>query len=724
MPLKKIIFKPGVNRENTRYTTEGGWYDCDKIRFRYGTPEKIGGWERISGTTYLGIARSMWPWSTIAYSAYLGVGTNLKYYIMYGGAYYDITPIATTTAAGAITFAATNGSSTVAVNHTGHGATVGTSVTYSGVTSPGGLGGNITEAVLEQEYQITSITSANAYTITAKNPSTGAAVTANASDTGNGGASVVGAYQVSAGPAEVTPLTGWGAGAWGSGAWGTGVSVVIDSIRVWNAQNFGEDLIYGPQGGALYYWNATTTVSPPIFTVTIASPGVITTTISLLNGTAVQLLTTGALPTGLLSNITYYVVNSTGTSFSLAATPGGTAITTSGTQSGEHTLSVRGIPLTSLIGASDVPQTCNLLIVSDTSRFVLAFGCPDYGSSTLDPMLIRWSDQESAVNWTPAATNQAGSVRLSHGSRISGVAQVRQEILVWTDTSLYSLQYLGPPIVWGSQLLTDNISLASDRAMSVAAGVTYWMGDEKFYMYDGRVQTLPCDLRQYIFTDFNYIQTRQVFCSTIEQFNEVWWFYCSANSNTVDRYVVFNYIEKGWYYGTLARTAWVDASVVSNVPIAATYINNLVYHETGVDDNATGTPQPITSYITSSEFDIDDGHNFGFVWRVLPDVTFRGSTAASPSATLTLLPLQNSGSGYTRGGAQTATTVTQNMSVAGQNSYPVARIATVPIEQFTGQVNIRVRGRQMSMKMASDGVGVQWQLGAPRIDVKQDGRKS
>ena len=648
MPLKKLAFKPGVNRENTRYTTEGGWYDCDKVRFRYGTPEKIGGWERISSSTYLGVARTLWAWSTLNYAAYLGVGTNLKFYIMSGGAYSDITPVVTTTAPGTITFSAVTVapfSSTITVNHTSHGVTVGTSVTYSGVTSPGGLGGNITEAVLEQEYQVASIIDVNTYTIVAKNPSTGAPVTSNASDSGNGGASVVGAYQVNAGPSSAIPLSGWGSGPWGSGPWGVGTSST-DTLRVWNAQNFGEDLIFGPQGGALYYWDAT---------------------------------------------------------------------------SG---LNTRGVALSGLPGAADVPQKVNLLLVSDTSRFVIAFGCPDFGSSTLDPMLVRWSAQEDPTDWVPAATNQAGSVRLSHGSRIKAVAQVRQEIIVWSDTSLYSLQYLGPPIVWGSQLLADNTSIVSDRAWATAAGVTYWMGDEKFYVFDGRVNTLNCDLRRYIFDDFNYDQTQQVFAATVEQFNEIWWFYCSAGSMTVDRYVVYNYTEQAWYYGTMARTAWIDASVVSNLPIAAGYNNNLMYQEFGVDDNETGTPLPISAYITSSEFDIDDGHNFGFVWRVLPDVTFRGSSAASPSATLTLLPLQNSGSGYTRGGAQTATSVTQNMSIGGQNNRPVARVATVPIEQFTGQVNIRVRGRQMSMKIASENLGVQWQLGSPRIDIRPDGRKS
>jgi hypothetical protein len=405
---------------------------------------------------------------------------------------------------------------------------------------------------------------------------------------------------------------------------------------VWNQQNFGEDLIFGPKDGPLYYWD-----------------------------------------------------NSSG-------------------------LSTRGVNLTSLTGASDVPTVQRLMMVSDASRFVLAFGCNDYGTADQNLMLIRWSDQESAVSWTPAATNQAGSLTLSHGSEIVGVAQVRQEILIWTDIALYSLQYLGPPIVWGSQILADNVSLISDRAMITAGGVTYWMGEEKFYVYDGRVQTLPCDLRQYVFSDFNLNQAEQVFASTVERFNEVWWFYCSADNNTSspDKYVVYNYLEKIWYYGTMDRTTWIDASIISDFPIAA-YGNQLLYQESGVDDNSTGTAAAIESYITSSEFDIDDGHNFSFVWRVLPDITFWGSTANNPSATLTLLPLQNSGSGYNN-----------PASLGGSDNGAITRSAVVPVEQFTGQVNIRVRGRQMAMKIESDGVGVMWQLGSPRIDLKPDGRKS
>jgi len=326
-------------------------------------------------------------------------------------------------------------------------------------------------------------------------------------------------------------------------------------------------------------------------------------------------------------------------------------------------------------------------------------------------MLVRWSDIESAVNWVPAATNQAGEVRLSHGSRIIAATQVRQEILVWTDTSLYSLQYIGAPEVWKSQLLADNVTIISDRAAITAAGATFWMADEKFYVYDGRINTLSCDLRQHVFGNFNFSQAQQVFASTNQQFNEIWWFYCSANSTVIDSYVVYNYLEKIWYYGSMGRTAWIDSSAVAVTPTAATYSNNLVYHEVGVDDSTTDTTLPIEAYITSAEFDIDDGDRYGFVWRVLPDITFRGSTTGSPVANLTLLPLQNSGSGYNN-----------PASVGGTDTGAVVRSATVPVEQFTQQLNIRVRGRQMSLKVASNTLGVQWQVGACRIDIRPDGR--
>ena len=353
---------------------------------------------------------------------------------------------------------------------------------------------------------------------------------------------------------------------------------------------------------------------------------------------------------------------------------------------------------------------------------MFAFGTNDYGDPELDPMLIRWSDQEDAVNWTPAATNQAGSLRLSHGSSIVAVAQTRQEILVWTDTALYSLQYVGTPIVWSSTLLTDNVSILSDRAWSTASGKTYWMGIDKFYMYEGSTSTLTCDLLQYIFDatpGINNDQNAQIFSSTVEKFNEVWWFYCSASSTTIDRYAVFNYTEKIWYYGTIVRTAWIDASVISHLPIAADDTNKkLMYQETGNDDLSTNTAVAITSYITSSEFDLDDGNNFSFIWRMLPDITFRNSSAANPAVTMYLLPLTNSGSGYNDN-----TSTNSNQSVADQSSAAVTRTGTYPVEQFTGQVYTRVRGRQLSIKVESTALGVQWQLGAPRLDIRPDGRR-
>ena len=622
MPLKKLQLKPGLNRETTRYTTEGGWYDCDKVRFRSGTPEKIGGWERISAATYLGVCRSLWNWITLANLNLLGVGTNLKFYLESGGDYYDITPIRLT-ATLTNPFTATLSSSVITVTHAAHGCGTGDFVTFSGAA---GLGGNITAAVLNQEYQVT-VLGVNTYTITVA----ATAIAADVTGSPGGGAAVSAAYQIDSGPAFSVPLTGWGAGSWGSGSWG--ITSATDSMRLWSQSNFGEDLIFNPRGGGIYYWDA--------------SSG----------------------------------------------------------------LTARGVELSSLAGASSVPTIANFVFVSDISRFVFAFGTTDYLSTAYDPMLVRWSDQENAVSWAPSATNQAGSVRLSHGSEIISCLQARQEIIVWTDSALYALQYLGAPEVWGSQLMGDNISIAGPNATALASGVVYWMGIDKFYKYDGRIETLRCDLRQYIFDDFNSAQRAQVVCGTNEGFNEVWWFYCSANSTTVDKYVVYNYGEDIWYYGTMARTAWLDSGLRTH-PLAATYDNNLVDHELGVDDNTTGVPVAIESYITSSEFDIDDGHNFSFIYRMLPDVTFRGSTAASPNATMYLLPLANSGSGYTN-----------PASVAGTNSAVVTRIATVPIEEFTGQVFTRVRGRQMAIKMESTGLGVQWQLGSPRLDLRPDGRR-
>jgi hypothetical protein len=701
MPLKKLLFRPGVNRENTRYTTEGGYYDCDKIRFRQGTPEKVGGWAPISVNTFLGVCRSLWAWVTLQFVTLIGVGTNLKFYISRGGDYYDITPIRDAATLNG-PFAATNGSPVITVTDSAHGCITGDFVTFNGAAS---LGGAITAAILNTEYQVT-VLSANTYTINV-------GVNATAGDSGNGGTTVRAVYQINTGAAAAIPLSGWGAGGWGSGAWGFG-QTAFGSMSLWSQSNFGQDLVFGPRGGAIYYWFTDIGPTPVTVTITVASPAVFTASVPLFNGTPIVLETSDALPTGLTTGTVYYVRNaviSGSTTFNVSTTATGSLVTTSGAGSGTQFISPRAVNLADFGGASDVPVVQNFVFVSDIFRFVFAFGSNDYTSTELNPMLIRWSDQEDAVNWTPAATTQAGSLTLSHGSEIVTAIQTRQEIVVITDSAIYSLQYLGPPYVWSAQLLGDNISIEGQNAAAVASGIVYWMGVDKFYKYDGRVQTLRCDLRQYIFNDINQAQAEQIFAGTNEGFNEVWWFYCSADSTVIDKYVVYNYLEDIWYYGTMGRTAWLDSGIL-DYPLAATYSNTLVYHENGLDDNTTGTPVAMNAYITSSEFDIEDGHNFGFIWRIVPDITFRGSTANAPQATMTLLPLKSSGSGYTN-----------PPSVGGSDSGTVTRTATVPVEAFTQYVYVRVRGRQMAFKVESNQLGATWQLGAPRIDIKPDGRR-
>jgi len=697
MALKKLKLKPGVNRENTRYTNEGGYYESNLVRFRQGTPEKIGGWLRISADTFLGVCRSLWNWVTLSAQNLMGVGTNLKYYIENGGAYYDITPVrAEVTLTNPFT---PNGTTTILVTDSSGGFLTNDYVTYTGGTAVGGQ-------TITGEYKITRVSS------TTYNITIAAAATAGAA----AGGTVYAVYQVNTGPEYAVPLTGWGAGPWGSGTWGNGTTT-SDSLRIWNANNFGQDLLYGPRGGPLYLWNANIGILPPTVSITIASPAVVTGSFNIVDKAAIQFQTTGALPTGLIVGTTYYIKYLTSSTFNVSLTPGGAAINTSGTQSGTTSVSTRGILVSSLNGANYVPLYQNYFLISDASRFVIAFGTNDYGGTTLDPMLIRWSDQESTVEWYPSATNQAGSLRLSHGSRIVTALQSRQEIVVWTDSTFYSMQYLGGSIVWGSQLLADNVSIAGPNAMAIAANVVYWMGVDKFYKYDGRVQTLRCDLRQFIYSDINPLQFDQVYSSTNEGFNEVWWFYCTENSNTIDRYVVYNYLEDVWYYGSLARTAWIDSGL-RNYPVAATYANNLVNQEFGVDDGTSGTLVAIDSSITTAQFDIDDGNNMAFIWRMLPDLTFRGSTdGTTPSLTMQLQPLKNSGSGYNSPKSVGGTSSDATQTVTATQTYPI------DLDTFTGQLNIRVRGRQMSMRIACNTLGTQWQLGSPRIDLRADGRR-
>ena len=625
MPLKKVVFKPGVNKETTRYTNEGGWYDCDKIRFRQGSPEKIGGWTLISANTFVGTCRSLRAWTTLGSIPLVGIGTHKKFYVEQGGAYYDITPVRKTTT-NAATLAASNGSTTITVTDSTHGAKVGDYVTFSGFVT---LGANITADVLNTEHIVTAVTSANVYTFTAS-------ATATGSDSGNGtsGADEVVQYQENIGKEGQAAMTGWGAGTWNEAGttWNNSGSTSF-GIRLWHQYNFGEDLVLGFKGSQLYTWDVT-------------------------NG-----------------------------------------------------VSTRAVLVSGLSGASGVPTTHNNVIVSDVSRFVFCLGVNPVGSSDIDPLLIRWSDQESLVDWTPAATNQAGSLRLSQGSEIVTGVNSRQSVLVWTDAALYSLQYVGAPVVWGATLVGENISIASKNAVAYANGVTYWMGTDKFYKYDGRTETLICDLRRHVFGDFNEDQYDQVFAGTNESFNEIWWFYCSSSSTVPDKYVIYNYSENVWYFGSLTRTAWVESGA-RNRPLAATTSSNLVEHEQGLDDNVTGTPAAISAYITSADFDLDDGHRFFLVDRVIPDVTFDGSTIDNPAVTLTLNPLVSSGAG-----------TKSTPSEGGNSSGTVTRSATSPVEKFTDRVDIRVRGRQMNLKVQSSATGVQWQLGSPRLDMRPDGRR-
>lgn len=647
MPLQKLQLRPGVNRESTSLANEGTWFEMDKVRFRSGYPEKIGGWTLDSGSagatlqppagSFWGICRALWNWITLDGFNLMGLGTNLKYYIQQtaGGTFYDITPIRYESSVASNAFTTVNGSTTVVINDIANGAANGDFVTISGV---GGAINGIPAASLNREFQITYLT-ANTYSITVSSPATSSGTTGAADFE----------YQIPVGGEIFTTGVGWGAGGWGGSSggaltgWGiaapAGLGVDIQ-MRLWSQANYGQDLIINPRGGALYLWkvNASPTVYDRAVLLSSTSPSPYTTDTS-------------------------------------------------------------------------CPSVCNAVAVSDASRFVIAFGCNDYGETELDPLLIRWSDQEDYTLWAPQATNQAGSYRLSTGSGIVANLQTRQEILVWTDAAVYSMQYLGPPYVWGFQIMGANTSIAGPNAIATAANVTYWMGLDKFYMYSGRVETLYCPLRQYIFGDINLQQQYQFFASTNEGFNEIWWFYCSANSTVIDRYVVYNHLEKIWSYGNMSRTAWID-SPLRDFPAAAGYNGQLIYHEDGVDDGTTNPPSPIEAYIQSADFNIGDGHNYGFVWRMIPDITFDGSYVNNPAVTITMRPRQNPGSNY---GTAPSPEVISAQNYQGQRNYVV--------QQFTEIVYTRVRGRQMAFKIASDGLGVQWQLGVPSIDVRPDGRR-
>jgi hypothetical protein len=647
MPLQKLQLRPGVNRESTTLANEGTWFEMDKVRFRSGYPEKLGGWVKDTGVavatlqppagSYWGVARALWNWITLSGANLMGIGTNLKYYVQEsnGGNFYDVTPLRDVNTVASNAFTTVNGSTTVVINDAGHGAQGGDFVTISGVA--GAING-IPAAALNREFRITYIDAAT-YSIVVSSPATSSGTTGAATFS----------YQITTGSEIFTIGPGWGAGGWGGNTAGTltgwglaapaGVGVGIQ-LRLWSQDNYGQDLLLNPRGGGLYLWKVNP--SPNIYDRAVllspASPAPYTTD-------------------------------------------------------------------------TDCPTVVNAVAVSDASRFTIAFGCNDYGSAVLDPLLIRWSDQENYALWSPAITNQAGSYRLSTGSSIVAHQQTRQEILVWTDAAVYSMQYLGPPFVWGFQILGDNISIVGPNATATASNVVYWMGYDKFYMYSGRVETLYCPLRQYIFGDINLQQQYQFFAGTNEGFNEVWWFYCSANSTEIDRYVIYNHVEKIWSYGNLARTAWLDTPLRES-PTAAGYNGQLIYHESGVDDGTTNPPSPISAFCQSADVNIGDGHNYGFAWRMIPDVTFDGSTVNNPAVTMTLRPRQNPGANYS---AAASPTVTSTQNYQGQRNYTV--------QQFTEIVYVRVRGRQMAFRISSDGLGVQWQLGVPSLDVRPDGRR-
>jgi len=630
MPLTKLQFRPGLVRDTTSYSNEGGWFDCDKIRFRSGVPEKIGGWEKISNSQFLGTCRALKPFRALDGTPFTGVGTHLKYYIEKGGGYNDITPIRATTAAGDVTFSATNGSSTITVSDNAHGAVANDFVTFSGAVT---LGGNITAAVLNQEYQIVTIVSDNSYTVTAKD-SNGDAVTANASDTGNGGSSVVGTYQINVGLDTTVGGTGWGAGTWGRGTWGSSatLSAVTDVLRLWSHDNFGEDLLFNVRDGGIYYWDKSSSSTPPF---------------------------------------------------------------------------TRGVALSDRAGAdSTTPTIAKQVLVSDRDRHVIVFGCdPENNIGVQDPMLIRFSDQENPTVWQSTATNTAGDLRLGSGSEIICAVETRQQVLVYTDTAVYAMQFLGPPFTFGVTLISENTTIMSPNTAKAVDDQVFWMGDEDFYVYNGQVQKLPCPVRSYVFNDFNDTQAEKAFAALNSTDNEVWWFYPSTSSEEVDRYVTYNYLENVWYFGTLNRTAWVDRGVRA-YPLAASTDNYLYSQELGLNDGSTVPAQAISSYIESSQIDIGDGDSFAFIRRLIPDVTFTGSSATNPSANFLIKTRNFPGANF-------------NMT----STSDIVRSATVPVEQFTDQAHIRLRGRSMTLRVESDELDVQWRLGSPRLDIRPDGRR-
>jgi hypothetical protein len=615
MPLQKLQFRPGVIRDLTGYTNEGGWRVSNLVRFRYGFPETIGGWAKYSTSQFLGTCRSLFNWNTLSGDNLLGMGTHLKYYIERGGQFNDITPIRET-AVLSNPFTATNGSSVINVYDVGHGAEEGDFVTFSGAVS---LGGNVTAAVLNQEYEITLIDDDN-YSIRVS-------VTANSSDSGNGGSSVTAQYQINVGLDTQVGGTGWGAGPWSRGTWGSATTLTAgNTLRLWSQDNYGEDLIFNVRSGGVYYWDATTG------------------------------------------------------------------------------LGTRGVALSSLSSDPTTPTKAFQVIVSDRDRHVIAVGANQGGSTALDPLSIRFSSQEDPFTWTSTATNTAGDLRLGSGSAIVKAIETKREILIFTEVSLYSMQYVGPPYTFGVQLISSNISINGYNSAVAIDDTVYWMGDTEFYVYTGKTDPLLCPMKDYVFNDFNFSERDKAFAALNSEYNEVTWFYPSANSSENDRYITFNYVEKVWTYGMMARTAWLDHGV-REYPQAASPDNYLYNQEFGTDDGSTTPATPLNAYIESSPLDIGDGDHFSFVRRIIPDVTFINATN-DPRLDFIIKTQNYPGSNYQSG-----------------SDSEVLRTAVIPVEQYTQVKDIRLRGRSIILRVESNRVGTCWRLGSPRIEIQADGRR-
>jgi hypothetical protein len=622
MPLQKLQFRPGVLRDVTGYTNEGGWRDSNLVRFRLGFPESIGGWEKYAPNyAFLGICRSMLNWVALDGSNYLAFGTQLKYYIEEGGYNYDITPIRSTVVLNG-PFAATNGSPVIAVTDVAHGCVTGDYVTFSGAVS---LGGNITAAVLNKEYSVT-VVSGDAYTITAS-------VNANASDVGNGGATVTAAYQINVGLDDQVVGNGWGAGTWGRGTWGSEATVsVTASLRLWSQDNYGEDLIFNIRNGDVYYWDASTANVVPL------------------------------------------------------------------------TSAQRGVALSSLSTDPETPTIASQVIVSDRDRHVIAFGANMGGATAQDPLSIRFSSQEDPFTWTALPTNTAGELRIGSGTAIVRAVETKREILVFTDVAVYSMQFIGPPDTFGIQQVASGVTVNGYNSLVAVDDTVYWMGLNTFYVYAGQTQELVCPLLNYVFNNFNKGESDKVFAGVNSEFNEVTWFYPSADSSENDLYVTYNYVERVWTHGALARTGWIDRGT-RNYPTAASTDNYLYYHEVGTDDGSTNPPSAINSYIESAPIDIGDGDKFSFVRRIIPDVSFYNATN-SPTVDFTMKTQNYPGSNYQNG-----------------SDSSVIRTSTVPVDQYTNVLDVRLRGRSIILRVESNKVGTRWGLGSPRIETQVDGRR-